>query len=119
MVWLCGRAGAHWMSDENAIGMSVDARWQGETSADLRHLAEAVRDVRQEVAALRTEVVAWQAAHDRYHQTHESRWGPVRWAERHPVRFAVVVAAVVLLLSRAQVAALAADFDILRKVFLP
>ncbi|MBX7247000.1 MAG: hypothetical protein K1X53_15995 [Candidatus Sumerlaeaceae bacterium] len=72
--------------------------WRGEITNELRHIAETVREITRQIAALRATVEERFAAHDVYHSANEHRWGPVRWCHLHPVRFGLICAALVALI---------------------
>lgn len=68
--------------------------WRGEVTSELRHIGQALTRLENHVQRIETEVVSALREHAAYHERKEERWGPLRWCERHPIRFAVVAVAV-------------------------
>jgi len=71
-------------------------QWRGEVTNELRHIGQALSRLEVQVQRIETEVVSALREHAAYHERNEERWGPLRWCERHPIRFAVVVAALAM-----------------------
>lgn len=73
-----------------------DNRWLlTELRSDLRHLAQMQETTRAEISELRGYIDDKFREHRDYHKRNESRWGAVRWMEKHPWAFALIVATLI------------------------
>lgn len=79
----------------------IDDLWRGEVTAELRHIAQQLRDLDRRLAELRAAVDDRLAEHAAYHRAHEHHWGLLRLCQRHPFRTAAVAAVGALLLQPA------------------
>jgi hypothetical protein len=68
-----------------------EAMWRGEVTAELRHIQLSLGELHRDVSELRTYVSDQFEEHRAYHSRNETRWGPLRWCERHPVQFATLL----------------------------
>ncbi len=73
-----------------------EERWRGEVTNELRHIRAQLDRMDQRLEAFETHVAETMTRHLEYHTANEHRWGLQRWAHRHPVRFALVVAGIFL-----------------------
>lgn len=66
-----------------------------ELRSDMRHLAQIQESTRTEISELRVYIDEKFREHRDYHKRNESRWGAVRWMEKHPWAFALIVATLI------------------------
>lgn len=72
-----------------------DVRWLlTELRSDVRHTGMMIQAARDEVAGLRIDMDERFREHRDYHKKNESRWGAVRWLEKHPWATVLIMLAV-------------------------
>jgi hypothetical protein len=83
---------AHAPAEQPAVACGhEEAMWRGEVTAELRHIHLALCQLHEDLRELRTHVTEQLEDHRAYHARNETRWGPLRWCERHPVQFATLL----------------------------
>ncbi|MCX7625831.1 MAG: hypothetical protein N2Z21_06430 [Candidatus Sumerlaeaceae bacterium] len=73
-----------------------DDGWRGEVTNELRHINIQLANISQRLEKVQAEVAQALVRHVEYHRSNEHRWGLMAWAQRYPLRFALLVAAAVL-----------------------
>lgn len=92
-----------------------DDRWCGEVTNELRHINSELAGINERLERLEQTMLHLFAEHKEYHHANEPRWGLLTWAQRHPVRFAVAVGALLLWLATSDTSLLS---GLLRNVVL-
>lgn len=68
------------------VPKNKDDEFRGRMNVEVEHLYERLADIDDQLAELRSLVVARLDAHERYHHENEHRWGVVQWCHRYPFR---------------------------------
>ncbi|MGB9692469.1 MAG: hypothetical protein ACPL7D_09905 [Candidatus Sumerlaeaceae bacterium] len=71
-------------------------RWQGEVTNELLHISERLAGLERRLEGLENHICQLFNQHLDYHTANEHLWGLLRWAQRYPLRFAVLVAGALL-----------------------
>jgi hypothetical protein len=63
-----------------------DARWAAQITAEVRAVAEQLRQLEQTLLRTLQDLADQQDRHLAYHRDHEHQWGLLRLIQRHPAR---------------------------------
>lgn len=70
--------------------------WRGEVTNELRHINTQLTNIFQRLDKVQLDLAEALSRHAEYHRSNEHRWGLMAWAQRYPLRFALLVAAALL-----------------------
>lgn len=71
-----------------------DEMWRGEVTCELRHIVQRIGDIQRQLCELQSSIAQQLAAHVKYHNENEHRWGIIKWCTLHPFQLAALAGCV-------------------------